>query len=143
MFLRFKVFRLVGDFPVILNAPAVDSLTRVKLYRHFIFFWICLTWQSKYIISTIKSNLWLWQDFKRLTLLGFHLCICNLKILHVFSTYHRLARRKLTTTFCIKKQSEINFIIPSVLIGVKRFKYHASIVELAYYKRHHFLTTLK
>jgi hypothetical protein len=37
--------------------------------------------------------------------------------------------RRLTTTSCIKIQSEIYFKIPSVLLKVKRFKYHASMLD--------------
>jgi len=50
-------------------------------------------------------------------------------ILNVFSTYHRLAMRRLPTTFCIKTQPEFYFIIPSVLLKVKRFKYNASMLD--------------
>ena len=41
---------------------------------------------------------------------------------------------RLTTISCIKNQSEIYCIIPSLLLKVKRLKYYASIVNFVHYK---------
>jgi len=40
-----------------------------------------------------------------------------------------LAMMRLITLFCIKNQSDIYFRILSVLLKIRRFKYHESIVE--------------
>ena len=67
--------------------------------------------------------------------------ICNCARVVVPSTYlafsdfacilniSQVGNEKAHTVSRIKKQSEIYFIIPSVLLKVKRFKYHASILE--------------
>jgi hypothetical protein len=40
-----------------------------------------------------------------------------------------LGRKRLITTSRVKNQSETYCIVPSVLLKMKRLKYHASIVE--------------
>jgi len=47
------------------------------------------------------------------------------------SMYHRLAIKKLTTTSCVKNKSEIYCTVPLVLLKMERFKYYASMVDLA------------
>ena len=48
----------------------------------------------------------------------------------IFSLYRESAVKRHTTTSCVKNQSEIYCRVPSVLLIMKRFKYHASMVEL-------------
>jgi hypothetical protein len=70
-----------------------------------------------------ESNLWNIKIFRiSSTYLNFSDLACILNV-------SQLAMRRLTTISCIKNQSEIYCIIPSVLLKMKRFKYHASIVE--------------
>jgi len=52
----------------------------------------------------------------------------------IISINRRLARRRLTTTSCVKNQSEIYCIVPSRLLKMGRLNYHASIVDLGYNK---------
>ncbi len=43
--------------------------------------------------------------------------------------YHRLALKRLTAISWVRNQFEIYCIVPSVLLKIKRFKYHAIMVD--------------